>query len=261
MPNSRIWVLVLALTPLFGHAGLFDDKEARKQIAEAQQAIERLQQTNEQLAERLSQSETSIKGLKLTEVLNQLESLRAELAGLRGQLELQTYQIDQLQKRQKDLYTDVDTRVRTLEENKVQPKEAEPMDKSAAEEAAYSAALDAYKRGDYASSSTGFQRFTGSYPDSKLAANAIYWTAAAHYAQKDCRQAISFNQKLLQQYPDSSKAPDALLGIAACQLENKDADAAKKSLQQVLARYPKTPAAVQAKKQLSLIGIQPSGRK
>lgn len=265
MLKSRFCMLLLAAAPLLGHAGIFDDKEARKQIAETQQAVERLQQSmlqgDQQLSERLTQAEAALKGLKLTEVLNQLEAVRAEMAALRGQFELQTYQIEQLQKRQKDLYNDVDSRVRALEENKGEAKPADMPDKSASEEKIYSDALSAYKKGDYAAAATGFQNFASSYPDSKLAPNALYWTGAAQYAQQDCKSALVTQQKLLGQYPDSSKAPDALLGIATCQLEKNDTVAARKTLQQVLNRFPASPAAEQAKKQLARLGTTPSGKK
>lgn len=265
MLKSRFCMLLLAAAPLLGHAGIFDDKEARKQIAETQQAVERLQQSmqqgDQQLSERLAQAEAALKGLKLTEVLNQLEAVRTEMAALRGQFELQTYQIEQLQKRQKDLYNDVDSRVRALEEGKSASLAAEAADPAVAEEKVYSDALAAYKKGDYAAAINGFQRFASSYADSKLAPNALYWTGAAQYAQQDCKAALATQQKLLSQYPESSKAPDALLGIATCQLEKNETVAARKTLQQVLTRFPASPAAEQAKKQLARLGSVSSGKK
>lgn len=247
MLKHRICCLALALLPLAGHAGLFDDKEARAQIATARQDIEKLQESNRLLSERLAQVEASVKGLRLTEVLNQLEALRAEVAGLRGQFELQTYQIDQLQKRQKDLYTDLDVRLRQQEEQKTP---ATPPVDTAAEEKQYSAALEAYKKADFTGAARDFENFATSYPNSKLAGNALYWAAAAQAARKDCARAIGLYEKLLSQYPDSSKTAEGLLGLGICQREQKDVSAARNTLQQLIKRFPDSAAAEQARRQL-----------
>lgn len=259
MLKTRLLALVLATAPLAAQAGLFNDDQARKQITELQQTVTQQQKKNEQqdqqLTEKISSVETAVKELKLTEILNQLESLRTEMAALRGQLEVQAYQVDQLQKRQKDLYTDIDTRVRALETNTTSAPEAkEPRntaEKDAGEEAAYTSALDTYKQGNYPAAASAFQAFSSKFPSSKLAPNALYWTAAAQSAQKDCIAASVSHKKLLTQYPDSNKAPEALLGLANCQLELKETASAKKTLQQLVTRFPATPAGEQGKKQLA----------
>lgn len=259
MLKTRLLALVLATAPLAAQAGLFNDDQARKQISELQQTVTQQQKKNEQqdqqLTEKISSVETAVKELKLTEILNQLESLRTEMAALRGQLEVQAYQVDQLQKRQKDLYNDIDTRVRALETSTTATPEAKETkntaEKDQGEESAYASALDTYKQGNYAAAASAFQAFSSKFPSSKLAPNALYWTAAAQSAQKDCIAASVSHKKLLAQYPDSNKAPEALLGLANCQLELKETASAKKTLQQLVTRYPATPAGEQGKKQLA----------
>jgi len=49
------------------------------------------------------------------ELLNQMESLRLEVKRLRGELEVQNHTIEQLNRRQRDQYIDVDRRLQTLE--------------------------------------------------------------------------------------------------------------------------------------------------
>lgn len=248
MWKFRLAAIVLALAPLGSHAGLFDDKEARAQIATTRQDLQRLQEENRLLAERLAQVENSVKGLRLTDVINQQEALRAEVAGLRGQFELQTYQIEQLQKRQKDLYTDLDVRLRALEEQKASaataPAAAVP--ETASEEKHYGNALELYKKADFAGAAREFEAFGTNWPASRLAGNALYWAASAHAANKDCRSATPFYQKLLSQFPDSSKTPEALLGLGSCQRELKDVTGARATLQQLVKRFPATPAGEQA---------------
>lgn len=261
MLKTRLLALVLATAPLAAQAGLFNDDQARKQISDLQQSVTEQQkkneQQNQQLTEKIGSVETAVKELKLTEILNQLESLRTEMAALRGQLEVQAYQVDQLQKRQKDLYNDIDTRVRALETSTTataapEVKETKnTTEKDQGEEATYASALDTYKQGNYAAAASAFQAFSSKFPSSKLAPNALYWTAAAQSAQKDCIAASVSHKKLLDQYPDSNKVPETLLGLANCQLELKETASAKKTLQQLVTRFPATPAGEQGKKQLA----------
>lgn len=253
LKNRCLLAFALAITPFATHAGLFNDDQARKQITELQQSVTQQQKKNEQqdheLSEKLTKIETSVKELKLTEILNQLEAIRTDVAALRGQIEVQNYQLDQLQKRQKDLYNDVDLRVRTLETSVPSAKTTTEKE-TGGEEAAYSAALETYKQGNYTAAISGFQAFSGKFPSSKLAPNALYWTAAAQAAQKDCAAAVSTYKKLLSQFPDSIKTPETLLGLASCQQETKDNAGAKKTLQQLAKQFPATPSGEQGKKLL-----------
>src|SRR5213079_2069297 len=119
----------------------------------------------------------------LLDLAGQLEGLRAEIARIRGQIEVLANQIDTADKRQKDLYVDIDTRLRKLE----QPKEPAAADKPAAENAVpaaetkgYEAALNQFKLGNYPLAISAFQGFLVTYPTSKLAASAQYWIGNAH---------------------------------------------------------------------------------
>src|SRR3972149_6251918 len=51
----------------------------------------------------------------LADLLQQLETLQAELRNLRGQVEVQTNEIERLKTRQRDLLADIDRRVTELE--------------------------------------------------------------------------------------------------------------------------------------------------
>jgi tol-pal system protein YbgF len=99
-------------------AALFDDEEARKRIDATNQ---RLTQMQKQLEDRIATLETSIKNLGLVDVFNQIELLKSDSARLRGQIEVITHELDQAQQRQRDLYVDLDTRLRKIESMSVPP--------------------------------------------------------------------------------------------------------------------------------------------
>ena len=174
---------------------------------------------------------------------------------MRGQLEVLANQIETADKRQKDLYVDIDSRLRKLE----QPvKDAGAADKPPAETAlpaaetkGYEAALNQCKLGNYPLAISAFQGFLVTYPTSKLAASAQYWIGNAHFAQRDYKQAIAAQQKLLASWPDDPKASDAMLNIATSQEALGDRRSAQKTLEALLAKYPGTPAATSAKQRLA----------
>ena len=93
-------------------AALFDDNEARQRIEATNQRIE---QVRRQLDERIGALETQIKSQGLVDIFNQIEQLKRDVAQLRGQLEVLTFELSEAQKRQRDLYVDLDSRLRRLE--------------------------------------------------------------------------------------------------------------------------------------------------
>jgi tol-pal system protein YbgF len=67
------------------------------------------------LAARVERIERMLESRGLVDMLAQLEALQAEVNRLRGEIELQSYAIEELRKRERDLYSDLDTRLRRLE--------------------------------------------------------------------------------------------------------------------------------------------------
>ena len=244
----------LAATALPSFAQLFDDNEARRRIELLRQSVEANQRS---LEERLTKIEGAATDRSaLLELSTQLQAIRDDTARMRGQLEVLANQIDTADKRQKDLYVDIDTRLRKLEQP---PKDAAAPDKPPADAAAvpaaetkgYEAALNQFKLGNYPLAISAFQGFLVTYPASKLAASAQYWIGNAHFAQRDYKQAIAAQQKLLASWPDDGKAPDAMLNIATSQEALGDRRGAQKTLEALLAKYPGTPAASSAKQRLA----------
>jgi tol-pal system protein YbgF len=250
MRGARFAAALSAALWLPGTAfALFDDDEARRRIEVLRQQVEA---NSRALEERLRQIEDR---RPLVELSGQIEAVRAELAKMRGQLEVLANQIDTADKRQKDLYVDIDTRLRKLEQSKepVAGTDKPPADNAvpAAETKGYEAALNQFKLGNYPLAISAFQGFLVTYPTSKLAASAQYWIGNAYFAQRDYKQAMAAQQKLLASWPDDGKAPDAMLNIATSQEALGDRRGAQKTLEALLARYPGTPAASSAKQRLA----------
>jgi tol-pal system protein YbgF len=252
--------LMLSIAP--ARAALFDDDEARKRIEAVRQRVDQIEQ-------RLTSLEATLKSQGLVDLLREVEQVKADVATLRGQQEVLTYELEQAQKRSRDLYLDLDGRLRKLEAATsgaaAAPSGTEPGTANlpgaparspsgavdlAGEQRAYDAAFDQFKNGSYPAAITSFQSFVRTYPKSPLAASAMYWQGNAQYAQRDFRGAIATQRQLLSTYPDSQKVPDALLNIATCQTELGDNTAARKTLEDLVARFPTSEAASKAKQRL-----------
>ncbi|HEY5800076.1 MAG TPA: tol-pal system protein YbgF [Burkholderiaceae bacterium] len=235
----------LTVLPLAASAGILEDDEARKAILDLRAKVDAL---SRDLNARIDTK--TDKGATI-DVANQIETLRADVARLRGELEVLSNELSNAQKRQKDFYVDLDARIRKLEPQKVTVDGVEAsVDQS--EQRTYDNALAVFKAGDYKSAATALAEFTRRYPDSAYAPTAQYMLGTAYYAQRDCRNAIVAHQALVKNYADNPKAPDALLNIASCQRELKD-KAEKKTLQALVAQYPGTEAAKSGKERLNAL--------
>ena len=66
--------------------------------------------------EKLAQAEPSPTNRGVVQLLNQVEALNGELNRLRGQMEVLSNDVNNAQKRQRDMYVDLDTRLRRIEQ-------------------------------------------------------------------------------------------------------------------------------------------------
>lgn len=222
---------------------LFSDDEARKGVADLRTRIDAQQRTLERLEQQAQDRRAVI------DLANLIDALKQDIAGLRGQIEVLTNRVDQLDKRQKDLYVDLDNRLRKFEQ--AQSDKDKAAQAAAVEQQAYEAGLAQFKANNYGAAIQALQSFIASYPQSPLASSAQYWVGNAHYALRDYKSAITAQQKVVSSWPDSAKAPDALLNIASSQAESGDAAASRKTLQTLVSKYPNSPAAEQAKQRLA----------
>ena len=87
------------------HAALFEDDEARRAIIELRQRIDSLQQSNLRANDDLRRSGEDTTQLRrsLLDLQTQIESLRVELAKMRGQNEQLVRDVAELQRHQKEI--------------------------------------------------------------------------------------------------------------------------------------------------------------
>ena len=260
MRRLALFVLLAAAAAAPARAQLFDDNEARRRVELLRQQLEAYKKSvDERMTKAESTAQAAADRSALLDLASQIDALRGEIAKMRGQLEVIANQADTAEARQKQLYLDIDTRLRKLEtapppapaaETKP-PASAAEAEPSPGEAKAYQAALDQFKLGNYSLAVAAMQGFLVTYPNSSLAANAQYWIGMAHSGQRDYKSAIAAQRKLLTSWPDSPKAPDAMLSIASAQETMGDRPAARKTLEELIAKYPASSSAASAKQRLA----------
>lgn len=266
LPRNLIVSAVLLGASQMACAGLFSDEEAHKKIETLTQENQKLRQDVGTLEERVKKLDAQLNSQGLLDLMQQLENLKMELAKVRGQGEVNSHAIGTAENRQKDLYVDLDNRMRKLERTGDTPTATAPVAAAtpnatsassapaptadAAENRAYDSAFNLFKIGNYQAAIVGFQNFVKAYPASPLASNAQYWIGNSYSALRDYKSAIANQQKLLSLYPNSSKVPDAMLNMASSQADLGDKDAARKTLEDIIAKHPASQAADSAKKRL-----------
>ena len=250
---SLLGFFFLAATPSYA---LFGDDEARKAILQLRQRVDTFSaDQNAELTDvksRLNKLEDQLdgSGRGQLEVTRQLEQLRNEVAQLRGQVESLTNELVATQKRQRDLFADLDRRLAILEPKQVSVDGIDGrVDQT--EQKAYEAAIAPYQARDFKAAINSLSKFLNAYPKSVYAAQMYHWLGNAHYAQRDCKAASNAQERVIQDYPTSSRVPDALLNLATCQADLNDRKGARKSLETILRSYPNTPTAETAQERLS----------
>ena len=221
------------------------------------------------------------------DLLNQVSQLRNEVQALRSQVEELQQQNRQLMETSKAQYLDLDGRINRLETGPVVPptdaapatpagkpaarpaapsaatKDRPPavygdkgaLAKNADERAAYDAAFNALKAGDYVESSRLFQAFVETYPEGTYAPNALYWLGESYYVTQNYQMAQLQFQALLDRYPTHDKAPGAMLKVGLSQFGLKQVEAAERTLADVSTKYPGTDAARTASDRLNAIQL------
>jgi tol-pal system protein YbgF len=238
--------LFAAWLPLQANAGLLDDDEARKAILDLRAKVDALSRDVNARVDTKADKSIGV------DMLNQHEQTMQEISRLRGQLEVLANDIATSQKNQKDLYADLDARIKKLEprQETIDGQTAEVLP---SEKQSYDAAMERFKSGDYKGAADALQDFVRRYPTSAYAANAQYWLGNAFYAQRDYKNAIAAQEAVVSNYGTSAKAPDAMLNIASSYTELKDKKSAKKALQQLVSKFPESTAAQAAKDRLAAL--------
>ncbi|HGF7178479.1 TPA: tol-pal system protein YbgF [Vibrio cholerae] len=189
----------------------------------------------------------------------QLDDMTLEVNELRGQIEKNNYDMQQMLQRQRELFVELDR----LRSEMKSPSAAGKLSTSSNDEAvqgtfssdtneqaAYQNAVDLIlKKRDYAGAIAAFQKFQTDYPNSTFSANAHYWLGQLYFAKKEDKEAAKSFAAVVSD-KSSNKRADALVKLGDIAKRNNNAEQARKFYQQTVDEYPDSASAKIAKESL-----------
>lgn len=261
----------MACSVLPMHAHAFEDSDARRTILQLRTQLKdlntRIDIEIEQIARRI---DTKADDKKLNALFTDLEKLRNQLRGevaeLRGQVEIISNElnaaqqkVDKLtndlantQRREKDLYADLNQRLSKLEPRN-QTIDGVEVEVTQTEQKQFDEAAALLKKKDFARASQSFVAFLQRFPGSGYAAQAYYLLGSSYFAEGDCKNAIPALQIVINRYALTQRAPDAMLNLAICQDDLSDKSAARDTMEALIKKYPESTAAKTARSKLGAL--------
>ena len=222
--------------------------------------------------ERISNAQAQL----LQQLQQQMSDNQSDIDSLRGQIQQNSYQLNQVIERQKQLYQQIDT----LSSGNAGAQASGGGDAAAA--GAGAAAGNADAGGSNASGSTAAPAQTGDantdynaavalilekkqfdqaitalqawvkkYPDSTYQPNANYWLGQLYYNKGKKDDAAYYFATVVKNYAKSPKAPEALFKVGVIMQEKNDTAKAKAVYQQVIKQFPTSESAKLAQKRLA----------
>ena len=216
--------------------------------------------------ERISNAHSQL----LTQLQQQLSDNQTDIDSLRGQIQENQYQLNQIVERQKQILLQIDSlssggaaQGAGGDQSGAAAPQATPDTGVAAPAASapvqtgdantdYNAAIALVQdksRQDEAIAA--FQNFVKKYPDSTYQPNANYWLGQLNYNKGKKDDAAYYFASVVKNYPKSPKAADAMFKVGVIMQDKGDTAKAKAVYQQVITKYPGTDGAKQAQKRLN----------
>ncbi|WHQ74521.1 cell division protein CpoB [Pantoea sp. Lij88] len=217
--------------------------------------------------ERISNAQAQL----MQQLQQQMSDNQRDIDALRGQIQQNTYQLNQVVERQKQLYQQIDT-LSSASSNGGQQAAGNDAaaDTGAAATAGAAASTESapaqtgdansdynaavaliLEKKQYDQAISALQAWVKRYPDSTYQPNANYWLGQLNYNKGKKDDAAYYYATVVKNYPKSPKAAEALLKVGVIMQEKKDTAKAKAVFQQVIKLYPDTESAKQAQKRLS----------
>ena len=189
-------------------------------------------------------------------LLYQFELLQQEVQTLRGMLEQQAHQINQMRDEQRDRYLDLDRRISLQgKPGKLEPEpnytpststtnfDSDQPRSGLDEKKSYHAAFDLIRNKHYDDAVSAFAQFVRDFPDGEYTGNAYYWLGEVQVVKANYQAAQSAFETLLSRFPQHRKTADAKYKLGKVYRELGDRTKAKQLLQEVINQYPGSSAA------------------
>ncbi|OUS06087.1 tol-pal system protein YbgF [Gammaproteobacteria bacterium 42_54_T18] len=192
--------------------------------------------------------------------------MQDELQVLRGSLERQAHELEQMKRQQRERYLDLDHRIGQLKKTTAQdpvpsikgalvnelPVALSVEGRVAKDVKQYDAAYQLLKERKFSEAIFAFQALLADSPSGKKAPYCEYWLGELHLAStpSDLDNAKTHFVRLLTQYPGHGKVPDGMYKLGTVFDKAGDNAKARVTLKRVIKDFPGSQAAKLAKSYL-----------
>ena len=217
-------------------------------------------------------------------MLAQVQEMSDEIGTLRDRVEILEFELDKSSQRQKQLYDDLDQRLRKFErrDNSLDSTPSLPQSGSGTQPAStvedspdatdgveseavelpvsdvnpqvvrevYDNAFRALRQGKYEDSIVEFQALIATYPNSELVDDALYWIAEANYVTQKYDLALPVFERVIREFPENQRAAEAMLKIGYIYYDQQNFEEAKIYLMEVIDRFPASRSAFSARRRI-----------
>ncbi|MBJ88600.1 MAG: tol-pal system protein YbgF [Woeseia sp.] len=266
MPHIRSILILFSMAVFMMGCAVMEPPQAQVSVQSVNAGSLRLAE----IERRLGAIERMLATGTLVELTKQVDELQRDVAELRGRTDVLEYNTDGTTSRQRELYVDLDNRIRALEQQRlveqgvelsptivadedaqvsgVEPEPIEPP--TGTDRESYEEAFALLRQGRYPEAGVAFQRLLLMFPQSQLKDNAQYWLAETYYGTGQFEQALIEFQAILSNYPRSRKIPDAMLKVGYSHYELEQWEESRAMLQQLILDYPGSTASRLASQRL-----------
>jgi tol-pal system protein YbgF len=230
-----------------------------RQLEEQRNVIrDRIARVDQKIAEvqkKLDELNSSAHRTGADVVANQ-DRLQESLTQMKGMLEEEQHQLQQVDQRVSKLQTDTDARFAALKgagalEDYEGRKRAEALKRPADKAEFFALAQQQEQAGERAVARQLYDEYVKKWPTDPRAADAWFRMGEISYGEKRYREAVLSYGKVAQDFPRSDKAPDALFRTGEAMMALDLREDAKAIYQDVINRFPKTSAAKKASARLT----------
>ena len=266
MSNFRLQLLSLSLlvgvaAPWAAHAQASISSVGSGSVEDRVTSLERISNAQAQLLQQLQE---------------QMNANQSDIDSLRGQIQQNSYQLNQVVERQKQLYQQIDTlsssnngtqqgagdaaasadagaaAATAGSENSGGAASAAAPVQSGDANSDYNAAVALIlEKKQYDQAISALQAWVKRYPDSTYQPNANYWLGQLFYNKGKKDDAAYYFATVVKNYPKSPKSAEALLKVGVIMQDKNDTAKARAVYQQVIKQFPNSESAKQAQKRLA----------
>jgi TolA-binding protein len=289
---TAVILLLASAGPLAARAESKDMIQLQTQVQQLQDAVARLQQSNDermgvlkdlvqQTADSVNKMSVAVNGLQLG-MQNQQEAFTAKNEQLSGQIQSLNDSLDELKARMARMekaLNEIESQQQSTNAmlgnlpqgggTSTPPPNAAPGNAGpTAENSApivttpangasagdlYRTAYSDYMSAKYPLAASEFSDLVKAYPDDNLSGNAYFYIGEIDTRTQKLTAAVKSYDQVLERYPDNSKIPAAHLHKAYALLAMKQTDKGALELRALIQRFPNSPEASQARARLSTL--------